>query len=278
MAVVAVQSGKETALAALLPLRAGLNHLVVALRAYLDESGTGRPARAMSIAGYVSTRQRWERFERLWADSLHAYGIEFFHMSPFMASPPRKQFQGWPDRRRWPRLQRLVSLLNRHVLVSIGVVVLRADYEAIFATAQERRRDGLYKLIAVHCMDAVRNWQKDTGRDEEVSYVFESGAEGAGALERVFVDAQRRPGLRDKFRLGTFAFDDKRRVAALQAADIAAWTLHHELPRGVPRPPGIFPEPVIRLLRRGLADHRWHYMSREHLTRLRGELRKVDEA
>lgn len=261
---------------AVLPLRAGRKHLVFALEGYFDESGTGHPARAMSVAGYISTHERWERFERAWADALRAYAINFFHMSPFMAGPPREQFSRWPLRKRWPRLQRLVSLINRHVLVSVGVVVLRADYDAVFVTQQERRRDGLYKLIAMHCMYTVVQWLREIGQRGEVSYVFESGARGAGALQRAFVEAQRVPAFRDKYRLGTFAFDDKRRIAALQAADIVAWTLHHEMPIGLPRPLGIFPEPVIRLLRRGLAEHRWQYMNRDYLAWMRDEFRKLD--
>ena len=51
------------------------------LDAYFDDSGTHQGSPAISVAGYMSTPDRWKRFESEWRETLDAYGVEFFHMT-----------------------------------------------------------------------------------------------------------------------------------------------------------------------------------------------------
>jgi len=51
------------------------------LAAYYDESGTHSGAMALSIAGYISTVEKWENFQIEWLKMRDDEGYEYFHMA-----------------------------------------------------------------------------------------------------------------------------------------------------------------------------------------------------
>lgn len=201
--------------------------LVALLTAYFDESGTHAGAQVLSVAGYVATAERWEVFEKDWRQSMAIYGIDYFHMTDFVAG--EEQFKDWPKQKRESRLRKLIDIVNRHALAAIGAVI-PLDLYGSLSKRDQVVCDSAYRVAAMQCCMEVSRWAKKTYPDAEVAYVFEAGAKGAGKVSEFFLGAMNDPAARKLLRIFSFGFGSKRALVPLQASDILAWELYRTLP------------------------------------------------
>lgn len=196
------------------------------LTAYFDESGTHKGAPAVSVAGYVSTKERWESFETEWRESLAIYNIDHFHMTDFIAG--QGQFKNWPRQKKRLRLRKLIDAVNHHALAAIGIVIPMSFYQAL--SEQERVVcDSPYRIAAMQCCAEISRWLDTYDPSAEVAYVFEVGAKGAGKVAEFFRASMNEKGVREQLRILSFKFEDKKRFVPLQAADILAWELYRNV-------------------------------------------------
>lgn len=122
------------------------------LTGYFDESGTHNGAPCVSVAGYVSTVEGWELFEKEWRETLAEWGIEFFHMTDFAQG--QKQFKGWSESEKLPRVNRLTDIINAHALASFGVVIPQGAYDARRAASD--RTSSLLIAVYLDLSEATR--------------------------------------------------------------------------------------------------------------------------
>src|ERR1700722_12970222 len=103
------------------------------LLGYFDESGTHAGSRAVSVAGYLSTADRWLDFEKEWKQALNEYGLcpGYFHMTDFVAR--KGIYADWTDDERRDRLANLIDITNRHTLASVGFALPLRDYYSNFS-------------------------------------------------------------------------------------------------------------------------------------------------
>jgi len=92
----------------------------MSLSAYFDESGDPADPNvtAFAIGGCVAPLEEWSIFERKWNSALADAGIGWFHMVDF-GNPDRQrnnQFFGWDESRRHRLLNRLLDIMNEHVV------------------------------------------------------------------------------------------------------------------------------------------------------------------
>jgi hypothetical protein len=204
------------------------DRLVLVLHGYFDESGTHGGSRAISVAGYLSTADRWLTFEQEWKAALNAYGLESFHMTDFVAR--KEEFASWEDAERSERLANLIAIINRNVVASVAFALPMRDYYSIFSKTAKHYTGGAYGLAAVSCfMDASSAVQTEHP-NAKIAYVFERGVKGRGQVMKVFDHACDSPELRASHRLLSLKYEDKRDFVALQAADILAYELYRHLP------------------------------------------------
>jgi hypothetical protein len=193
------------------------------LQAYFDDSGTHHGSAAVSVAGYISTPERWRVFERDWKESLDAYGIDHFRMADYESR--HGLFRHWPNEKRVPRLRKLISIINRHIEFSIGSVFPSDVYEA-----GARPRSSLPFVIAARsCLARTVEFMRASSLPKPIAFVFERGTQGSGEVLHAYneLDAD----MLRMWTVGPLAFDDKKRCLPLQAADILAYELHKEIPR-----------------------------------------------
>jgi len=214
--------------------------LIAVLTAYIDESGTHTQSPIMGLGGFVSDTGRWESFERRWQNFLDWAGIPFFHMTDF---ENRKQiYEGWSDEKRLTAIKRICKIIRQSALFGFQSAIVKRDYEAL--SDSDRRLIGdEYTLCANQCGQFVAEWQRKTGRDEPVAYVFEAGAPGANILHRVFTNTLNNEKLRKKFQLLSIRFERKHDFKPLQAADIMAY----EAPKQTARRIGLVERPMRRI-------------------------------
>jgi hypothetical protein len=201
---------------------------VLTLTAYLDESGTHAGSPAVSVAGYLSTPEQWQVFEAEWLTALGDFGVPSFHMTDF--ANRAKPFAHWNESQRRERFRRLVEIINRHALFSVGHVVPTASFDAIFSDKAKRIVGGAYGLAATVCFLDAAKLLDPQFPSARIKYIFEMGAEGTGQVLKTFRQNSKDPDQRTALKLLSLQFESKEFVP-LQAADILAYELSRHLPR-----------------------------------------------
>lgn len=210
-------------------------------RAYFDRSELGQPADVLAVSGYLSSDDHWRDFETEWHRALADFGVGTFHMTDFECR--RGEFADWDQVRRTALLGRLIDLIGNHAFVAIGAAIVLADYNGLDAADRERLGHP-YAMCATKAVADTLQWVDqrterarasgewevtEKGKNVPVEFVFEEGDEGAGQLAEQ---------LRKEQESGMFVgriqwrFDGKG-VAALQAADFAAYETTKQLVRTI---------------------------------------------
>jgi hypothetical protein len=218
------------------------SRFVVILTAYFDDSGTHAGSDAVAVAGYISTPDQWIRFETQWRAALENLGLPMFHMTSFANGVgPYRQ---WSEPQRRIRLGRLIDIIHANVLGSFGVVVPTEPFNRLFSARAKAHCGGAYGLAAtVNFLEVariVKGIDEAQAWDAWIAYVFESGTTGAGQILKVFQYNEQDTKEKEKLRLLSLRFENKREFVPLQAADILAYELYQLLPRQL----GIDPRPV----------------------------------
>lgn len=212
--------------------------LVAVLTGYFDESGTQAGSPVVVVAGYVARQDQWETFGEQWERALRDWHIPFFHMTDY--ENRQKYFGDWTGRERYERLARLYDIISGNVQFSISTSILKSDYAAVRAPKEKAKIGGMYGLAAAGCLIYTAEEFRAIDDQGWVAYVFEAGAKGRHQVDRVFALNERNPVLKERYRLLSLRFEDKRQFAPLQAADILAYEIYKHLPREI-----------------GIDDHRW---------------------
>jgi hypothetical protein len=182
--------------------------------AYLDASGQDDGVhRVITVAGIVSSIEKWERFEKEWCAALARHGVRAFHMTDFAAS--RQEFKLWKgDKgRRSQFIDELASIIKRNtnkiVVSSVelsGWRSMNKDY------ALDEVLGGPYELCGISAVGEVLRWAKRKKLRSSVQFIFEHGDPGMGELGK----RCRREGVEPNFKR-------KSEAVPFQAADLIAW-------------------------------------------------------
>jgi Protein of unknown function (DUF3800) len=236
------------------------DRFMVIFDAYFDESGTHQGADALTVAGYVSTPERWIVFEQEWNAALSEYGLDHFHMTKFVNRAPA--YKDWTDIERRKRYARLVGIIERNTVASVGTVIPRKLFDSIMSEKAKRICGGPYGLAVSATFIFLARLVKERRPDGCVAYVFESGVAGYGEILKVLVENEQDPSTKEFFRLLSFRFENKRQLVPLQAADILAYELYKHYPRqeGTIVLP---PRNNLRMLRFG--ETQWGYLAAQEL-------------
>jgi hypothetical protein len=229
------------------------DRLVLVLKGYFDESGTHGSSTAISVAGYLSTPEKWLAFEQEWKAAKDAYGLEFFHMTDFVAR--QQQYATWNDAVRAERLTNLIGIINRNVIASVGFALPIRDYYSIFSKIAKRYVGGPYGLAAISCFMDASKAIRSQHPEARIAYVFERGVKGKGQVMKVFDRVCDELEVRESNRLASLTYEDKRDFSPLEAADILAYELYRYLPLQLKEIPGEIRKPLLAL--RGCPINYW---------------------
>lgn len=227
--------------------------------AYFDESGTHGGSDAVVVAGFVSHADMWVDFSAHWQMALNDFGVDCFHMSDFANRV--KPYEGWTEPERQQRLTRLLGIVAEHTLASTAVVIPCKAFDSAFSDRAKAICGGPYGLAAIACFMYLAETLREEKIDGWVNYVFESGAHGSGQLATLFNANYRDPEQRERLRLLSLRFDDKR-LFPLQAADMLAYELFKESPRRLGQGERPARYPLKALANR---PRKWGYLSEDEL-------------
>ena len=188
---------------------------------YFDKSGPNDEIPAVTVAGVISTSERWTEFSKKWEEALYEFDdLPFFHMSEYESGIG--PYKDWNERGvKRERFGRLLDIIEEHVMATVGASVSLADCAASFS---DRPLGPAYTLTASHCMNMIPQYRYlHEQRDEEVIYTFEAGDWGYGKLRGIYDEMYDEP-WRHKFnRLGSRLKKEHKESPPLQAADILAY-------------------------------------------------------
>lgn len=194
---------------------------------YFDASG-GVEHPVMIVAGYLSTVQKWNLFEKSWRKILarKEFDVPYFHMKEF--APSTDVFKTWKgdERRRRKFLNLLISAIADHAKAGFACGIKHDTWDAIDSRYPLTESFGCaYALTGRDCVNKMHVWgeQLHSYSRNEIRSVFEAGDKGKGHLLKVVEEAHKpipifEPGRPD-------AKTGHPGTPALQAADFAAWEL-----------------------------------------------------
>jgi hypothetical protein len=163
--------------------------------AYFDASGSPKEPkqRVFTVAGYVTTENKWDKFERDWARELAKEGVSAFSTNDFA------HFQndfaiGWRDNepRRRAFIQSLTGVLKKWVRCGFSSSVDLDVYDEInreYEFAERVSRP--YGMCASTAANKCHKWMKAFHRKDITLYVFEKGDVNQGELKTLMGEDDR---------------------------------------------------------------------------------------
>ncbi|MEA2561405.1 MAG: hypothetical protein QOH06_2909 [Acidobacteriota bacterium] len=246
------------------------DRFVVTLHAYMDESGTHRGSKALCVAGYISSPERWVAFEREWYEALYDFDIGYFHMTDFAVKAP--PYDTWTREQRISRLSRLIEIINRSAYASVGIGIPLANYKIEFSAKAKRAIGSPYGLAAAACFMEFDRLVAARSPTSRIAYVFDILSKGTGPVKSFFESNERRK----RLRLLSLRYEPKTEFLPLQAADILAYELYKHLPRQLGSDLRLPRTRHLRLLAE--VEHVWGFLGVNELRKWSDIVETKDEA
>jgi hypothetical protein len=194
-------------------LRLDGDSAIATFTAYFDASGTAQ-TRVITMAGFVSRVQKWERFEREWPKLLPG-AVKFFHMTDFVSS--QRGWESWKEghsEKRANLVDNLVACIKRNTNKGFGVSLRLSDYVSFNTEYQlVEAVGGPYPTVGLACLGELRKWAtRHRINHTKILCIFEDGDADQGALI-------------SRARLDGFNAipQSKAEIRAFDSCDFAAW-------------------------------------------------------
>jgi len=200
------------------------------LTAYFDDSGTHDESRAVIVAGYLGSKEKWEDFGNAWGDMLREAGLTHWHQVHFAHKV--KEYTGWTDEKRLDFMQRATRIINDAVICGI---VCGIDATAFKELSPQFRGPPStpYTFCAMVCFKHLEKWTENNSHSDPIDCIFESGAQGSGEISKMVEGLMSdEDGERLSFRIGSVRFEEKKKTMPTQAADILAYEFYEEALNG----------------------------------------------
>jgi hypothetical protein len=180
--------------------------------AHFDASGTKR-SKVMSVAGFVATPNKWEKFQAEWM-ALLPPGISMFHMKDFVSS--RKGWEGWKGKstERAKLIASLVACIKSNTRKGFAVVMRVRHYNRVNNEYAYAEKFGPpYSMLGLASPSQMKKWADNKDHDPaSVLCIFEDGDED----QSDFINRAREDGF-------NVIPQSKREIRAFDACDLAAW-------------------------------------------------------
>jgi hypothetical protein len=196
--------------------------LIVALEAYIDDSGNGNPP-VYILAGFVARAEKWTEFTEEWRLALaKPPGLTYFKMKE--AAALRGQFYGWSREDRDQRLGEMISLIRRHVISGVSTGVYHADYNSIIKEKIAKQTDSPYFIMYHGMIAATLRFLEKNKIAEKIDFIFDEQFGQSDQVQTTYSAMVEFAPPRVKHLLGSRPIHrSELECLPLQAADLLAW-------------------------------------------------------
>lgn len=191
--------------------------------AYFDESGTHAGSRITVFGGFVASDEEWSKFNEQWTELLNDYRLSYFRMSE--CENLLGGFKRFTKTKQQELLRRVLSIVTSRQLTGVGVGIVVNEYNEFLAQMKLSHYLDAYSTAAFSSFARIRKWADESNYHEPVEFVLENGAEHKGKVIAMQSTINGTPQLRERFRLGSLTFAEKRQSLQLQAADLLAYEI-----------------------------------------------------
>ena len=148
--------------------------LVLALTAYMDESGhSADPALHFAgMAGFIAPGLAWDEFEKSWSAILDQFGLEWFHMNEFAHF--EGPFEGWDEKRRRDLFGQLIGVIKKTRAIPTGAVVSVADFNSLSEGQRAAFRDPYFMAFQQCTRGACLQAYGYVGEKVSMVYAYQS--------------------------------------------------------------------------------------------------------
>jgi hypothetical protein len=215
--------------------------MVAVLVAYFDESYNHRTEKnpdvklVYTVAGWISTVEKWQEFGKEWRQALRDARITDFHMKDYETR--QGVYEDWITNKRLKVLRRLHRLIKHYTLFGFNASVHKTAFDEIM-TPEAKKNIGKtpYGFDVRLCLRQIGFWADKNKVNEPIHYVFAHLNKQGGELDWIFETCLNDPKVKDWFRMNAmwtkaFAKD----VGQLQAADIFAYEINKHVVNYVSR-------------------------------------------
>jgi hypothetical protein len=208
--------------------------------AFCDESADERKARVWVAAGYFGSAEEWERFALAWDNALRDEDcLPAFHMVDCESGSG--DFKGKPLEKRERLQRRFIDIVTRSKIKGAAVGIMLEPYNRLLQRIRHYRHipQGLsvsgsladpYFWAFQHLVELIATDIEicQLPPEERVAFTFDQH-QMSGRAQALYDSVLHSESFQYRSRLGAIAFDDRRRVNPLQAADIIAYECRRHL-------------------------------------------------
>jgi hypothetical protein len=191
--------------------------------AHFDKSGD-KDTPLVVVAGFIASDSKWDILGEQWRKTMRDFGIEDFHMSDLFRNGEGFPRRDWSQSRKDELVKQLVGLVTDYTKQPIAYgVTAKAIRDAKLGTARRYIGDQ-YRFACFLCIHQCTDWVLDAeALRERVNFVFDNDGKFYGPVTSAYAIAAESAFLQSKWKIGNFAFSDRRSSPGIQAADMFAY-------------------------------------------------------
>jgi Protein of unknown function (DUF3800) len=203
---------------------------IVPFTVYLDDSGTSPSQYVACATALIVPAGRIFHMEREWENLKQKEGFSDFHTSEFVARNHHSEFATWDQVKLERVFRRVRQITKKYVVQIFSFAVKKDDYEEC-VPYELRKFAGKYHYSWAmrHVARFAQTWRIDRNIAEPFELLFdwmepkdEARKEVETVMEQAEEEARSQRGVEDDYT--HFGFRRRGTLAALQCADLVAWT------------------------------------------------------
>ena len=197
-----------------------IEHRMRALRAFIDDSGSGGESPWFVLAGYLGTIEAWDAFNEPWCAVLdRPPKLDYFKHSEVYGS----QWAGMSTTERNERVDAFIEVIGNHALRSIYVRLKQQDYDEAIKPYIPPMWQNAYYFLFIGFLSAATMTAKHLGDGNRIEFFFDSNREVEEPSKMLYRQTANLPQFRDL--VDNIHYEDEKIFLPLQAADLLAWQI-----------------------------------------------------
>lgn len=193
-----------------------------ALRAFIDDSGSGGDSPWFVLAGYVGTVEAWDAFDEPWRAVLKGPPkLEYFKSSE--AESLKCEFTGIVKDERNQRIDSLIRIIGEHALRAMYVRVRQQDYNEVIKPYIPESWDNAYYFLFTGIISAATSVEKYAGTSRPIEFFFDTANRLEKPSKQLYGQVSDLPQFGN--RVINIHYEDEKEFLPLQASDLVAWQI-----------------------------------------------------
>jgi Protein of unknown function (DUF3800) len=188
---------------------------------YLDDSGTDRQNRLVTVAGYVARAAAWKTFEQDVEPVFERRKVRILHAKEMEATDG--DFKGWSVLNKQAFVAEICQRMSRHVALGVTMSAVKETFRIRAKESGRKRTVTPYTF----CFNAILDYLLRStfiGRlvhHEGIAFILEAGNHNNAEAEKEFHWVQENKGVENVLR--SISFVPKTNSRAIQIADLLAF-------------------------------------------------------